>query len=659
MTFDDVLARLEGVRRASDTQAHARCPAHDDRQASLTVGVGHDGRVLLTCWTGCELDDICRALRIEVRDLFPNASERERSKLFEAPTMTLSEATLPTPRELAKYGDRLQRAPEVLAMCFEEKGWSPATLGSLGLGLIGADIIAIPMRELDGKLVNLLRYRPRPHGRPKMLAEQGRPRIPLYLLFDDDAPVWIVEGEPDAISIAGVGLNAIGAPGASAKAHAHWLDVVRDRDVVVCFDTDEPGHRAALRWARVAFTRGARSVKIVELDGPKGYDVGELVREQRASPAVARRQLIELARAARPFVPQTREQQSNGDRALTLAPEVDELKPGELILRPLSSVRSRALRMLWRGRIPVGRVGIIFGPPGQGKSTLTSLLVSDITRAGGRVLIASAEDVAETTIRPRLIAADADIDRVTLLSTRASKGETSLVLPRDLDVLGASMRDHSLVLIDPLSAHLGDDVNAWSEQSVRHLVLAPLSWYANRTDCSVALIMHINKSDRGDALGRISGSGGFGGAARFAMLLGSHPDDVGRSEGQQRLVLVHVKASESARMPALVFRRTLVDVDVHESDELVQLPTLELVDDEATISAEQVLAVTDPDEAGAFSEAITWLQVELGTGPKLAKRLLATARERGDFSERTLRKAKRALRVRSTKDTEGWWWERP
>jgi hypothetical protein len=71
-----------------------------------------------------------------------------------------------------------------------------------------------------------------------------------------------------------------------------------------------------------------------------------------------------------------------------------------------------------------------------------------------------------------------------------------------------------------------------------------------------------------------------------------------------------------------------------------------------------VLAVTDPDEAGAFVEAVEWLQRELVDGPKPSKRLLATARERGDFSERTLRKAKRTLGVRSEREPggSGWLW---
>jgi putative DNA primase/helicase len=315
----------------------------------------------------------------------------------------------------------------------------------------------------------------------------------------------------------------------------------------------------------------------------------------------------------------------------------------------------RRVRMLWRDRIPAGRVGIVYGPPGQGKSTLLATIAAEVSRAGGRVLIASAEDDPEGTLRPRMAAAGADLDRVVLLSTKVADGETNLVLPRDLPALRRWMSATALLIIDPFVAHLGDEVNSWREQDVRAKVFAPLHAYANTAGCTVALVMHLNKSDRGDPLSRISGTGGFGGAARYALLLGSHPDDLGLDEPERRLALVHVKASEGRKRPAMVYRRRERYLAL-EDDEVADVPVLELVDDEARISPESVLEHTDPDEAGAFTEALEFLRGELGEGPKLAKRLLATTRERGDFSERTLRKAKRALGVESDKDAEGWWW---
>jgi putative DNA primase/helicase len=649
---ETLLAKFENVH-GRDGQWSARCPAHEDRQASLTIGVGRDRQWLLTCWAGCELDAIVRAVGLNVPDLFPDDTDRLHANgNGNGAPQSLAAMALPTAYELEKYAARLQRSPEALRMVFEAKGWRAAVCGALELGLVG-DRVCIPIRDLDGAIRNLLRYSPdgKSHG-PKMLAEQGYPRLPLYALVDSDGPIWIVEGEADAISLAHVGLNVIGAPGATAKAHGEWLDVVRGRVVIVCMDADEPGRKAAVRWARTSRDRGASDVRVVELDGPVGYDVGELVRELRDDPAEARARLLSLADDASVF-------ESVAPIITTDAQvsdvELDELTTGAIIMRRASFVRARRITWLWRNRIPRARVGIVFGPPGQGKSTLLALLMGELTRAGERVMIASAEDDPETTIVPRLIGAGGVLENVTIISTKASKGETNLLLPRDLDALAVGMYDHALLLIDPFNAHLSDEVNGNSDQSVRSMVLAPLGGWARQTDCAVLAVMHPNKTQGGDALSRISGSGGYGGAARFVFLLGAHPDDVGKTR-DVRQVLVHVKASEGEPMPALTFKRTVTAFE--RDDEQLETPVLELVADHEHISPEAVLAVTDPDEAGAFVEAVEWLQRELVDGPKPSKRLLATARERGDFSERTLRKAKRTLGVRSEREPggSGWLW---
>jgi hypothetical protein len=70
MTAEDLLPKLTKVHR-SPNGWESRCPAHDDQRASLSVGVGTDGRVLLTCHAGCTADAITGALGIEVKDLFP------------------------------------------------------------------------------------------------------------------------------------------------------------------------------------------------------------------------------------------------------------------------------------------------------------------------------------------------------------------------------------------------------------------------------------------------------------------------------------------------------------------------------------------------------------------------------------------------------------
>src|SRR5262249_7202124 len=74
--LDLVLSRLERVHQSTPTQWSARCPAHDDRNPSLSIALGDDGCVLLTCHRRCGLDAICAALGISKRDLFPSPPDR-------------------------------------------------------------------------------------------------------------------------------------------------------------------------------------------------------------------------------------------------------------------------------------------------------------------------------------------------------------------------------------------------------------------------------------------------------------------------------------------------------------------------------------------------------------------------------------------------------
>jgi putative DNA primase/helicase len=77
MNLDEFIDRvhLEGVRKQGGGYL-ARCPAHEDRIPSLSIGEGDDGRVLLHCWAGCETRDVVAALRLTWRDLFPSQHHR-------------------------------------------------------------------------------------------------------------------------------------------------------------------------------------------------------------------------------------------------------------------------------------------------------------------------------------------------------------------------------------------------------------------------------------------------------------------------------------------------------------------------------------------------------------------------------------------------------
>ena len=80
MTAEEVVSKLDGARRSSSGWT-SRCPAHADSSPSLSIREGNDGRVLLHCFSGCSTADICSALHITVRDLFPGRLDPAQARV--------------------------------------------------------------------------------------------------------------------------------------------------------------------------------------------------------------------------------------------------------------------------------------------------------------------------------------------------------------------------------------------------------------------------------------------------------------------------------------------------------------------------------------------------------------------------------------------------
>ncbi len=212
-------------------------------------------------------------------------------------------------------------------------------------------------------------------------------------------------------------------------------------------------------------------------------------------------------------------------------------------LRVFSDIKPEPLRWLWPGRIPLGKLALIAGDPGLGKSLLTIDLAARVSTGAdfpdgtaceqGNVILLSAEDDAADTIRPRLDAAGADVSRVHWfeavrnVTADGKSVETVFNLERDIDVLEDAIRQSGarLVVIDPISAYLGE-VDSHNNSSVRGL-LSPLARFAGTRKVAVIAISHLRKS-AGAAIHRIVESLAFSAAARAAWGVAPDPDDRAR-----------------------------------------------------------------------------------------------------------------------------------
>lgn len=293
--FERVVRLLEdqgrNPKRAFGNSVTAHCPGpshtRDDRRPSLKVtdsDKAGEPTVLIHCHAGCSSDEIVSALGATWREILSGDKQVEARPPRRAP---LPE---PTPDPLPSEAD-LTAARGVLASRMNghrhrEKQWSRATLEGLGCGLDGRRLV-LPIRDSRGDLCNVLRYSTR--DTPKMLAVKGR-RRDLYPRPEDTpgARLYLVEGEPDAVSMAELGLPGVSYPGTNGFRDDHAARVLAGRsEVVVIPDCDDQGRTAARTVAETLAEAAGETgpvVRLLDLEPTRsdGFDVGDLIAEHLA-----------------------------------------------------------------------------------------------------------------------------------------------------------------------------------------------------------------------------------------------------------------------------------------------------------------------------------------------------------------------------------------
>jgi putative DNA primase/helicase len=336
--------------------------------------------------------------------------------------------------------------------------------------------------------------------------------------------------------------------------------------------------------------------------------------------------------------------------------------------RRLADIEAEPIRWLWPGRVARGKVVVIAGNPGLGKSQVTISMAATVSTGGswpvdhsrcekGSAIFITCEDDPADTIRPRLEAAGADLERVYILDavrhydTEGGSIERTFNLKdhlahleRMLDEVG----DVVLVVIDPVSAYLGA-TDSHKNADVRAL-LAPLSEMAARRGVAIVMVSHLNKGGGSDALARFTGSFAFVAAARGAFVVSRDPED------SERRLFIPAKNNIGKDNSGLSFK-----VESHTLCNGIETSRVVWGADPVTVSADEALAQsTDPGERSATDEAIEWLQEELKLGPKAVSVVQQEARKVG-VSDKALRRARERLGVKPKKRefSGGWEWRLP
>ena len=236
----------------------------------------------------------------------------------------------------------------------------------------------------------------------------------------------------------------------------------------------------------------------------------------------------------------------------------------ELSITNLADVVPKSVAWLWSGRIPLGKMTVVAEEPDLGKSFLTLDMATRVSDRGarwpdgapvphGNIVIVTAEDDLEDTIRPRLNALGAvaaNVDSIGLL-VRDGEKDVALSLPDHLPQIEEAIikRNVILLIIDPLLAFTGGRrVDSYKQSEVRPL-LTRLASLAQRTECAVVCVMHLNKNEKiQNPLNRISDSIAFAATARSVLGVAEHPDD------PNLRVLVSIKHNLSARPLDLAYQ---------------------------------------------------------------------------------------------------------
>lgn len=602
MAAEQIVTHFEGVSRTGDGSWMAKCPCHEDQKASLSIARGKDdiGRTVMFCHAGCQTNEILRAVNLEMTDLMgdePNGHGVRNGHSGKA-----------NGSKIVSTYDYRDESGELLfqALRMEPKDFRQRRPNGKG-----------------GWLWNLKDVRTVPYRLPELLAS------------DKKAPIYLVEGEKDAHTLASRGRVATTNAGGAGKFRAEHAQFLAGRHVVLIPDNDEPG-REHVRKAAEHLSGVAASIRILSLpDLPAKGDVTDWF---QAGNTV--QQLDELVSRCEHWKPAT-------------LPSKDTVR-SYLKLTRLSDIQPRSIYWGWVNVFAFGKLSLVVGDPGQSKSLLTVDIGARFTRgsswpdgsecgAPGTVIYMNAEDDPEDTLRPRFDAAGGDPERAVFLEATVTeqvkegkKTERQFHLQRDIDVLEETIKAIEgpvLVSIDPLSNYLaGSDTHKDGEVRA---ALMPLVEVLRKTGAAAIGVCHLNKSAASGALYRVGGSIGFVGVARSVWAVTRDPDD--RQSSRRLFIPIKANLAPDSGGYAYEIKSTVTGC-----------PFLAWEADPVSISATDALSPEQPQqrerESPQQDAAKEWLEDCLSEGPIPSADVYKRASQDG-HSKRTIDRAKDSLNV--------------
>lgn len=649
--FDSLFTENVGdlKRTGSKGQMVGLCPFHDDTRPSLSVNLPGG---LWQCFAGCgggDAADFAGMLGIDPAPYYRNGNGAH------SPTPPPI-ADKPLPGEIAEQGrawyahlrDDWNRLAEDM----------PWTREGTKKGIVGYDDdtgrFTYTHLSADRVPVNVKHGKGSGGLAPFNIEGHGQNRLYPYHLVADYSDDWLIlaEGEPDVVTLLSHGFQTLSATAGVGSVPHDLSPLSKFRSVIMVYDSDEAGRKGSIKMAEAIMEScPAVDVYMAEWPGdrPAGYDVTDFFREGGTAGEFEALMLSDL----KPYQP-SRTGTSNGSAEPRFT-----LSSRQPVMTRLSDVEPEEVEWLWNPYIPLGKLTLLEGDPAVGKTWLALQIAAIISkghpfpamdgipresRDPGRVIYMSAEDGLADTLRPRLDKIGADpADVIALTGWREideQGGETSgMVSLGDIPVIEAAMIEHrpSLLVVDPLQAYFGAGVDMHRANEVRP-VLAGLSALAERNQCAVLVVRHLNKSSQSRSIYRGLGSIDFAAAARSIILAGQDP------QNPQTRVIAHLKSSLAEAGPSLGYELNDGGFRWTGISEL---------------TPEALLAPTNAGDRSAVDEAAEWLQELLREGA-LEQRELKKLADTCGLAWASVRRAKDRIGARSTRSGFGhgakWLW---
>ena len=302
--------------------------------------------------------------------------------------------------------------------------------------------------------------------------------------------------------------------------------------------------------------------------------------------------------------------------------------------------------------IPFGKVTIVQGDPGEGKTTMVLQIIAKLTKGEAvlpsdsdesaleektmvlepvNVIYQTAEDGLGDTIKPRLLSAGADCSRVMVIDD----GDQALTM-MDARLEEAIIQTKArLVVLDPIQGFLGADVDMHRANEIRPL-MKRVALLAEKYHCAIILIGHMNKNSNGKSSYRGLGSIDFQAAARSVLIVGRIKDE------PEIRVVCHVKSSLAPEGKSIAFR-----LDKDTGFEWIG---------KYDISADDLLS--GDNRGQKIHVAKEFLQEVLASGSVAQTKVAEEAESRG-IKKKTLWNAKKELEIDSVKIGNQWFWMLP